>query len=85
MTGDELAALVFAEQGYFVMAAKRDHPVGTIIDPGRHGEHGMPMVIVGPSNRKEYLQQLEIGRRISPSTVGHAGNWPIYYRVEAAD
>lgn len=90
LTGDQLAARLFAEQGYFVMYS--DYPLRieaiTTEDEYVMGREPvrLPFRIVGQSNREEYTDQ----RRRTSEITGYAldpfpSDAHYFYRCEAAD
>ena len=90
MTGDELAAALYAEQGYMALAQNQARKHGEIIPPGTCGWEDAPITtplrVIGDSNRDEWGSQKPIIARALGLQCGPVrGNAPYYYRVEAAD
>jgi hypothetical protein len=87
MTGDELAAALYAEQGYLVIGAFDECPIGKINQATSMttGDCATPMRIVAVSTRDEFIKQRKIVSRLTGITgTGWAG-FSHYYRIEAAD
>lgn len=91
MTIDDLACKIRAEQGYLVMCSYDNFEVGAIIREV-HGHRGkgdrinIPLIVVGLSNRKEYLKQADLRDSIVGRPSGRSKPpGERYYRVEAAD
>jgi len=92
ISGDELAARLFAEQGYLVMGFEEPVPLGTILfdrkehkAPGIHGKCTAALRIVAHSSRDELESQYRLAQGLlglgeaQDATVTH------FYRAEAAD
>ncbi len=88
MTGDELAAAVYAVQGFLVMESNTPEELGAVVKCSNLIGVKTPLRVTGPSNQKEFLAQAKLGYRLAQSPlVGiewEPGNFK-YYRVEAAD
>ncbi len=83
MSGDELAAAVYAERGYLVVGANAPLALGDVRF-ARAWDVSTPLRITAISNRQEFEQCERVAQRL----VGYsfkAGDAPYYYRVEAAD
>lgn len=84
MTGDELVAALYAEQGYLCCHTRTAFAIGEI---GPHERLDTPMRVVGPSTRDEVLKQRRLAKRIAPDAQwadkGDVG--PYFYRLEACD
>lgn len=93
MTGDELAARLYAERGYLVMSSELELPLGDICEEAelvRDRERMRTMLrIVGQSNPAEYHQQQLRAAEICEEHGISANRMPCldpyFYRVEAAD
>ena len=87
MSGDELAAALYAEQGYLVMYSKHPRTIGSIdTDSGAVKQGLRPLRIIGPSSSAEYKAQTLRASEIAPELASPGGfSWPYFYRVEAAD
>jgi hypothetical protein len=88
MTGDELAARLFAEQGYLVLASLVPYKEGQAL-PHLQGVNGVSSVvkIICSTSESDYLRQLNRVRELAPVGPWHDadGLASYYYRVEAAD
>jgi hypothetical protein len=92
MSGEELAAALYAEQGYVVTTGDRPWKVGEISTRpyfrGMRGVLGVPLRVVAESNVEEYNRQIQLANRLAPD-MGPAQQRleppVLYYRCEAAD
>jgi hypothetical protein len=94
MTGDELAARLYAEQGYLVIESPpwRPHAIGDLIliaeSPASNGDRfvRIPLVVVAHSNIEEYKKQDDLATSlVGEESSGEFYPNATYYRVEAAD
>lgn len=87
ITGDEMAARLFAEQGYLAIASNMQVPIGFIIRPEQCIDtvpHSTPLRVVSESSREEFEAQRRLSERLWPgSTTPRNGDY--FYRTEAAD
>ncbi len=87
MSGDELAAKVYAERGYLVMATNREVVIGTA-QPHMRGANGVSIIplVKSKTTEADYLEQLRRVRELD-SGIPTDIEWLAkhYYRVEAAD
>jgi hypothetical protein len=88
MTGDELAAQLFTEQGYLVLFCDRQLELGDIVrDNSQESDPATtPVRVIGESSRAEYWKQFRranvlLGRPDRPLALEQV----YFYRVEAAD
>ncbi len=87
MTGDELAAALYAEQGYLVLASDNVYQVGQAL-PLVRGVNSVSIVplVKCATDEADYLKQVRRARELGPERVGvDDGRKPYYYRVVAAD
>jgi len=80
MTGDELAARLYAEQGYLVIGSEHPMALGEAYGPTRPDRPQHPIVPVAISNERSWEQQNELIRRIYGDIP--AARYPFYYCVE---
>lgn len=85
MTGDELAARLYAEQGYLVVSHDQEWPIEHVFAPRGYPRCGIPMRIIGPSNRQECESQCERAAKLFGSPLPPPRTHKYFYRVEAAD
>jgi len=85
MSGDELAAAIFAKYGYFPIGSRCPREIGEIIRP-TGGNISTPLKVVGPSSLSEFLMVSSDLMGIEAGDVPTAPDgYPFFYRVEAAD
>ncbi len=89
MSGDELAAVLFAERGYVVAATFSAYGIGeiindTIVKVGGGSPAATPLRVTGPSTEQEALEQAVRMAELLGVPAKPARR-PFYYRVEAAD
>lgn len=89
MTGDELAAALYAEQGFMVIESSCEEKIGDIVKCSNLYEVNTPLIIAGLATREEFMRQAALAFALAgnPEKVGdipEPGNHH-YYRVEAAD
>ena len=90
MTGDELAAALYVEQGYLIVGTTYPVDIGCVIrentcestrEPAR-----TPLRVLSLASHAEYRAQcvlyIQMGGRVFPD---NAFGWPYVYRVEACD
>lgn len=90
MTGDELAAAVYAEQGFLILGSTEPRKMGEIRRESVHESWrtavSTPMRIVGVSTEQEMRRQTERYIQLSGAHDHYQKNaYTHYYRVEAAD
>ena len=92
ITGDELAAALYAEQGYFVASSFMPRKIGDIdIDNSHHPTKRVSatMRVVGDATEKEWISQWNMAHELAPDITGDEyvrSPWELYfYRVEACD
>ena len=84
MTGDELAAALYAEQGYMVLWSREPLEIGSITDS--EGDCTAMLRIVRETNVDEYVKQSKRARELEPSIAGPLRDYHAhYYHVEALD
>ena len=91
MTGDELAAALYAEQGYLVASRPKPHMIGDVGPAYAHGLGKMQTVIriIAQSDYEEFNRQ----RRLATKILGHPApgddaipdDGMYFYRIEAVD
>lgn len=85
MTENDLAAELYARQGYLVMGQNVPDPIGF---EDRSDAHGTTFAyrIVATSNYQEWLAQTRLAHELNPDIAAY-GDAPcnFYYRVEALD
>lgn len=92
MTSDELAAELYARQGYLVISRDEPAKIGEQLGGGIAHEHdghiasraNIPIVVSAISNRSEFCAQQSLADGID-GMVSSGGHGPYYYRVEAMD
>lgn len=86
MTGDELAARLFAEQGYLVLAGNELKKIGDLVigADSKFGWSATPVRIVAISNIREFMEQDRLATRIFGG-ISSETEHRYFYRVEALD
>lgn len=91
MSGEELAAALYAEQGYVVLAVNRHCRIGEILPGTTECDTGKPMTtplrIIGPSSEMEYRTQIATADRLIGQSTREVVILDLrcFYRVVAAD
>lgn len=87
MTGDQLAAALYAEQGYLIMQSPTPKQIGDIIDAVRtnHGAITPPVRITALATSDEWHSQQERAAKLGANIDGFVLPCATYYRVEACD
>lgn len=86
MTGDELAAALYAEQGYMVLWSLKPLTIGSLTDS--EGDSTAVLRILGEATKEEYLKQSRRAKELAPHIAGMPHGRDLlahFYRVEAAD
>ena len=87
MSGDELAAAIYAKQGYLVLASADPLKIGQVTDS--EGHCSAPLIVKANSNYTEYSEQasleslLRLG--VPRKSTARKSYERYFYRVEAAD
>lgn len=88
MTGDELAAALYAEQGYLTLGTTAPLAIGEITTETSYGG-GIPLRVIAKSNKAEHRRQDRTSVRLGlvEPVSNESDYFPFlyYYRVEAAD
>ena len=92
MTGDELAAALYTEQGYLITGSRFPAELGSILNKSRFGfgeslPFTVPLKVVGTATYDQWKNQVKTMRRIGIAAGIRSDHVPrpYYYRVEAAD
>lgn len=89
MTGDEVAAAVYAERGFVVLGSNYPMPIGYLTrDNSTHKAFNRaqaPLKVIAESNLDEFLEQCECIERLLGISPNRVFPWTYFYRVEAAD
>ena len=86
MTGDELAAALYAEQGYLVLSYYQEQEIGSIHKRFTHGGIEVvpiPIRLISKSSIMEFDRQQDTKARMGARRDKPLGHH--FYRVEAAD
>ncbi len=88
MSGDDLAARLYAEQGYFIVSSMMMQGKGSVIRLSNKEKVETPMRVLGIAEREKYLAQCVLAHNIAPEIATAAVPFrqgPFYFYVEAAD
>jgi len=88
MTGDELAARLYAEQGYLLVGTVLQLGIGEIIPHKAQSPNDVvntPLRVVGRATRTQYILQDQLAQRLAGLEYHPDRDFDNYYRVEAAD
>jgi hypothetical protein len=87
MNGDDLAAQLFAQQGYLVLGSTRALSIGSIQTADKGAPMSTPLRVIAKSTKTEWNKQGRLASRISGGEFGMRPGCPaaFYYRVEAVD
>lgn len=86
MTGDELAAALYVEQGYMILWSREPLRIGSLTDS--QGDSTAMLRILRETTVDEYVKQSKRARELAPEIAGPLRGYELnahYYRVEACD
>jgi hypothetical protein len=87
VNGDELAALMFAEQRYLVLGSTHPLTIGSVVSADKGARMSTPLRVIAKSSRAEWNKQGRLAERISGGEIRRRRDCPAeyFYRVEAVD
>ncbi len=85
LTGDQLAAALYAEQGYLVVSYRDEFPMGVPFPASGTLKCNTPLIITGVSARAEYVRQVHRASEMCGLSLSEMEDDTHFYRVEAAD